>query len=128
MCGEPFYRPKGGGADVMFHAFNVVMNHALAETEELQEIGQKPVPVCNVAGEPFTGAGENEAAILFVFEQSFSPEALNHVGHAGLRDFQGGSDIDDPGVSLGIDQFQNAFEVIFDRGRGAGAARIPAGH
>jgi len=31
--------------------------------------------------------------------------------------FQAGSDIDDAGIALGIDQLEDAFEVIFDRGR-----------
>ena len=71
----------------------------------------------NFAGEFFTGWRQDEAAILFVFEQSFGAEALDHVSHAGLGNFQGGGDIDDAGVTFGIHQFEDALELILDCGR-----------
>jgi hypothetical protein len=35
-----------------------------------------------------------------------------------LRNFQCGSDVDNTGIALGIDEFKDAFEIILDRGRG----------
>ena len=82
----------------------------------------------DIARERFRRRGQNEPAIFFVFEQTFGIEPLDHVGDAGLRDFQAGRDIDDAGVALGINQFQNAFEIIFDRGRNCeGGMRVSPG-
>ena len=66
--------------------------------------------------------GQDQAAILFVFQQALGIEPLHHVGHAGLGDFERSSDVHHPGVALGIDQLEDALEVILDRG-GAGQRR-----
>ena len=60
--------------------------------------------------------GQDEPAIFFVFEQALAVEPLHHVGDAGLRDPEAGRDIDDAGVTLAINQLENALEIIFDRG------------
>lgn len=110
---------EGGGADMMLHSFDIAINHAVAEPEQSEEVGQKAVPMRDVARHFFAGRSQHKAAILFVFEKAFGAEALDHVGDAGLRDLQSRSDIDDAGVTLRVDQLQNAFEIIFHRGRAA---------
>ena len=69
----------------------------------------------NLARQVFADGGQNKAAIFFVFEEALGVETLNHVGYASLRNFQRRSDIDDAGVALGINQFENAFKVVFNR-------------
>ena len=71
----------------------------------------------DVASKRFTGRGQNESAILFVFEQTLGVEPLDHIGNTRLGNFETGGDIDHAGVSLRIDQIENALEIIFDRGR-----------
>ena len=100
----------------MLHPFHVVVDHALLEAEQLQEIGQEVMPLGNVPREGFAGGGEDKAAVLFVFEQSLGVETLDHVGDAGLGDAKAGRDVDDPRVALGVNQFEDALEVIFHRG------------
>ena len=61
-------------------------------------------------------------------------EPPHHVAHAGLRNFETGSDVDHPGITLRVDQFQDPLQVIFDRGRvssgffwsGHGGAKVAA--
>jgi len=100
----------------MFHSFDVVINDTIAQAKKLQEISEQFVAMRDAAGELFASLGQDKTAIFFVFEQSFRIEALHHVGHAGLGNFQSCRDIDDSGVALGIDELENAFEIIFDRG------------
>ena len=100
----------------MFHAFDVVIDHALVEPEKLEEIGQQLVPACDVAGEDFARGGEDESAIFFILEQAIGVEPLHHVRHAGLGDLQAGRDIDDARVALGVNQFEDALKVVLDCG------------
>ncbi len=106
-------------ANVMFHSFDVVINDTIAQAKKLQKISEQFVAMRDAAGELFAGLGQDKTAIFFVFEQSFRIEALNHVGHAGLGNVQSRRDVDDSGVALGIDELENAFEIIFDRGEAA---------
>ena len=101
----------------MLHTFDVVMDHALAQTKELEEIAQQPVAMGNVAGQFFAGGSQYQSAVLFVFQQALVTQSLHHIGDAGLGDIEGGGDIDDPGITLGINQFEDAFEIILNRGR-----------
>src|SRR5205807_2980354 len=109
--------PQGGGTDVVLHAFDVIMNHVLVEAQESEEIGEQLVPPRNIAGESLASDRQNQPAILLVFEEPITVEALDHVRYAGLRNFEALGDIDHPRVSLGIDQFEDPFEVIL-HGRG----------
>lgn len=103
----------------MFHAFNVVVDDAVLDSEELEKVGQQPMPTCDLASQPFTSRGENESTVLLVFQQAFGIQALNHVRDTGLGDAQSRSNIDHAGITLAIDQFQNSLEVILDCGRTA---------
>ena len=84
--------------------------------EELEEIGQELVPPGDIAGQRFAGGGQDQAAILLVFEEALAIEALHHVGDAGLRDAEARRDIDHAGVALGVDQLEDALQVILHRG------------
>jgi hypothetical protein len=101
----------------MFHSFYVMVNDAVIEAEEFKKIGEQFVPMGNLAGQGFTGCGQNEAAIFFVFEETLGIQSLHHVRYAGLGNFQRGCDIDHASIALGINQFEDAFEVILDRSR-----------
>jgi len=127
LRGQPFDRSQSRWTDVMFHPFDIMFDHALIDAEELEEIRQELMSPGNIAGKRFTSGGQDEAAILLVIEETFAIESLHHVGDAGLRNAETGRDIDDPGVALGIDQFENTLEVIFHRGRAARGVRF-GGH
>jgi len=103
----------------MFHPFHIMINDAVIQAEESQKICEKFVPVHNLASQVLAGCGQNEPAIFLVFQKALRIEPLHHVRHAGLRNPQRCRDIDDPGVSLGINQFQDAFQVILDGSRTA---------
>ena len=100
----------------MFHSFDVVVNGVVVEAEELEEIGKELVAMGDVSGEGFARGGERKASVLFVFQESVCIEALDHVGDARLRDIEPSGDVDDACVTLGINEFEDLFEVIFDRG------------
>ena len=104
----------------MFHALDVMLDHSFIDAEELEEIRQELMAAGNIAGERFTGSGQDQAAILLVLEETLAIEALYHVGDARLRDSEARRDIDHARVAFGVDQFEDAFQVIFHRG---GAAR-----
>ena len=135
LRGQRFDRAQSRGTDVVFHSFDVVVNDLLIQAEQRQKIGEELVPSSDVASESFARGREDQAAIFFVLEEAVGIEALDHVGHAGLGNLQAGRDIDNPRVTLGIDQLQDALEVILDRGRiafgifpggGHGSARLTA--
>ena len=77
------------------------------------------MPLGDVAGEGLPGGGEDEAAVFLVFEEALGVEPLDHVGNAGLGDFEAGGNIDDAGVALGVDELEDSLEVIFDGSGGA---------
>ena len=70
----------------MFHSFHVMVNDALIQTEQGEKIGEQFVPMDNFLGEVLPRCGKHETALLFVFQESFCVESLNHVSNAGLRD------------------------------------------
>lgn len=82
--GEGLDGAECGGADVVLHALDVVMDDLGVEAEEGEEIGEELVAAGDVAGEGLAGGGEDEAAVFFVFEEALCVEALDHVGDAGL--------------------------------------------
>ena len=116
LGGQCFNRTEGGGADMMFHSLDIVIDDAFAQAKELKKISEELVSMGDAARQFFAGSGQNESAIFFVFEQTLRAEALDHVGHAGLRDLQSGSDVDNARVAFGIDQFENAFKIILHCG------------
>jgi len=114
---------------MVFHALDVMVDDLVVEAEELEEIGQELVALGDVAGEGLAGGGEDEAAILFVFQEALGIEALDHVGDAGLGNLEPGGDIDDASVPFGIDQLEDPLEVIFNGGGGTeGGGGVFAGH
>jgi len=114
---------------MVFHALDVMVDDLVVEAEELEEIGQELVPLGDVAGEGLAGGGEDEAAVLLVFQEALGIEALDHVGDAGLGNLKPGGDIDDACVPFGIDQLEDPLEVIFNRGGGTEGGRgVFAGH
>ncbi len=103
---------------MVLHAFDVVINGVVVEAEEFEEIGEELMAMGDVSGEGLARGGEGKATIFFVFEESVCIEALDHVSHASLRNIESGGDVDDACVTLRVDEFENLFEIIFDRGRG----------
>ena len=101
----------------MLHSFDVVMDDMLIEPEEGEKIGEQLMPPRNIARQGFTSGGQGEAPIFLVFEEPVGIEPLDHVGDAGLRNLQTGRDVDDPGITLGIDELENPLQIIFDCGR-----------
>ncbi len=69
---------------MVFHAFDVVIDGVVVESEEFEKIGEQLVSPRDVPGECFAGCGEGEAAVFFVFEESVRVEALDHIRDAGL--------------------------------------------
>ena len=101
---------------MMFHAFDVMVDHSFVDAKELEEIRQELVPAGNIAGEGFTRSSQDQAAILLVIEETLAIESLHHVGDARLRNSEARRDVDHAGVALGVDQFKDALQVIFHRG------------
>jgi hypothetical protein len=77
-------RAQSRRTDVVFHSFDVVMNHLLVQTEQCQEISEELMPAGNVARESFAGRSKDVAALFFVFELAVAIEPLDRVGLAGL--------------------------------------------
>jgi len=120
LRGQRLDRAQSGRADVVFHALDVMLDHSFVDTEELEEIRQELVSPGNIAGQRFTRSGQDQTAILLVLEETLAIESLHHVGDARLRDSEARRDIDHARVAFGVDQFEDALQVIFHRG---GAAR-----
>src|SRR3954469_23202756 len=57
LRGQRFDRAQGGWTDVVLHSFDVMINHALIESEHLQEVGQQRGPAHDVAREGFPCRG-----------------------------------------------------------------------
>ena len=84
----------------MFHSFHIVVDNTLIQAKQSKKVCKKPVPARDISRHRFTGWGQNQATILFILEQAFRVETLNHVCDAGLRNFQAGGDIDNTRIAL----------------------------
>ena len=84
LVGEGFDRSEGGRADVMFHALDIVINHLVVETKEIEKIGEELMAVGDIFGEGFSCGGEDETPIFFVIEEAFGVEARVVYGYADL--------------------------------------------
>ena len=62
---EVFDGAQGGGADVVFHALDIVEDHVVRQPEQLEEIGEQLMPPGDVARERFAGGGEAPAPGIF---------------------------------------------------------------
>ena len=107
----------------MFHAFHVVIDHVIGQAEQLEKVGQKLVTAGDVARERLASGGQDEAAVFLILEQALGVEALDHVGHTRLADAEAAGDVHDAGVALGVDEFEDALQVIFYRGTVTGRGR-----
>jgi len=84
LCGQCCDSAQRGWTDVMFHPFDVVIDHAIVEAEKSKKISEQFMASRNVSGQCFARCCQDQSAILLVFEQAFAIEALYHVGYAGL--------------------------------------------
>ena len=71
---------------MVFHALDVLINHAVLNTQQSEELGEELVSLRDPLGQFFTSDSQDKAAILLVFKQSLGIEPLNHVRDARLRD------------------------------------------
>ena len=74
------------------------------------------MPARDIARERFARGRQDQAAVFLVFEQALTIEALDHIGHARLRDAEARRDIDHARVALGVDQLEDALQVILHCG------------
>ena len=84
----------------MFHSFHIVVDNTLGQAKQSKKVCKKLVPARDISRHRFTGRGQNQTTILFVFEQAFGVQPLHHVCDAGLRNFQAGGDIDNTRIAL----------------------------
>ena len=111
---ELFDGGEGLGANVVFHPFDIAGDNVFGQAEVAEKIGEQLMAVHDARGDRFAGVGEHHAAVFFVFNEAFAVEALHHCGDAGLGDFQLGGDIHHARVTLGLNEFAYAFEVVLD--------------
>ena len=65
LRGQRLDRAQGWRADVVLHAFDVVIDHALIETEQSEKIGQQFVPARDIARERFARAWSGQGRGIF---------------------------------------------------------------
>lgn len=120
MFGKRFYGADGCGANVMLHAFDIVMNGLGIQSEQLEKVRQQLVTVRYISCKLLPRSSQHKPSILFVFEQALCVEFLNHVGNAGLSDGKSFCNVHNARVTLGVDELENLLEIIFNGG-GSGA-------
>ena len=101
--------------------FDIAVDGVLVDVEEAEKLGEQFVPVDNGAARCVaTLVGEDRSAVLLVLDEPLGIEALEHVGHAGLRDPETARNVDRAGVALLLDEMQDLLEVVVHRDRAAG--------
>jgi len=103
---------QGIGAEVMLDAFDVGPLCLGSKTEQGKEPRQRGVAMLNGECHRAPFIGEDETAILFVFDETGTGEFLHHAGHGRLPDFERGRDVHHAGVTFRLDQLMNPFEII----------------
>src|SRR6266545_4619725 len=66
LSGESFDCAQGRSANMMLHTLYVVINDAVVEAEQPQEISQKFVPLRDFMCQALTSRSQNKSAIFFV--------------------------------------------------------------
>src|SRR5207253_5307856 len=55
LSGQSFNCAQGGGANVMLHSLDIMINDAIVETKQSQKISQKFLPLGDFMGQALTG-------------------------------------------------------------------------
>jgi hypothetical protein len=119
-CSHCAQGPEGRPGDVVLHAFHVAVDGILIDLEEAQELSEQFMPIDNGLGDALTFVGEDGAAVFLVFDESLGVEALQHIGHAGLRNPEALGDVNRPCIAFLLNQMQNLLEVVVHRDGTAG--------
>ncbi len=64
-------------------------------------------------GYMLTGGCEGKSTVLFIVNKSKLAQFLNHARDGGLLHLEAVCNIDDPGITLLVDQFLDALQIIF---------------
>ncbi len=118
MLGEGLYGANGRGADMVLHALDIVIDGLGIQAKELEEICKELVTVRDISRKVLPCSCQHKPTVLFIFEQAFCVEFLNHVSDAGLRYGKSLRDVHNTRVTLGVDELENLLEIIFNGGRG----------
>jgi len=101
---------------MVFHPLDIMLDITFGNTGKLQEIGQNPVTPPNGPGNLFSFFGKHKSTVFLMAHKSLRIKPFDHVGDTGLRDAQTSRDINNPGVSFGINEFLDPLQIILDGG------------
>ena len=108
----------------MFNELDLFLNGFGAEPKQVEQFGQSFMAHLDVVSHRASFGGQAEPAILLVIDKPASGQPANHVGNGGSAETKRGGNIRDPGISLLIDQFLNALEVILGGLRTTGSGSV----
>jgi hypothetical protein len=94
-----------------------VFHLSLWDTHNLEEVCEDAMTSSDGTSNRLSLLREDQTTILFMPDESFGIESFHHIRHAGLRDAETAGDINDPGIALGVDEFLDTLQVVFDSGR-----------
>ena len=97
----------------MLHSFHIPFHLGGRNTHELKKIGQNLMTMADGPGNLLSLGSQDKAAVFFMMEESFRIKTLDHVGHTRLRDTKTSCNVNNPGISLGINKFLDTFEIVF---------------
>ena len=101
LSGQSLDRSQSGRADVVFHPFDIMIDHAVVNTQQLEEVGQNLVTAA-IFRASFSPAVVRTGPDIFVFEQASASSFCHHVVTLAWEIRRSG-DIDHARVALGVD-------------------------
>lgn len=106
---------------MVFHAFDIPVDGVFIDIKEFQKTGQCLMSVDDGTCDAQPFFRQDSASVFFMLNEPFGIEPLQHIGDAGLGNFQSFGNINRARVSLFFDEVKNLLEVVITGGRAAGA-------
>ena len=107
-------------AQMMLDIFNLLFDGFRLQAQETKQLRERLVPRLDPGSDSPAFRREVEAAVLFVIEKSSRCQTPHHIGHSGRGQAQFFGHVGDAGITLVIDEFGDALQMVF---RGVGLAR-----
>ena len=99
---------------MMLDSLDVLSLDVIIQLEQRKETGQSLVTSLDSLRDLTPTLGQHQPSLVFlVIDETKLAKLFDHVGHRGLADVQRIGDVDDACLARLLDQFQDAFQIIF---------------
>ena len=104
---------KGFTAQMMFDPFNITRLSFIIQIQKSEEFSECLMSITDALGDRTTTISQRKGAIFLIIEIALIGQFLHHTCNARLSDPQRLGDICHMGSTLALNEFMDAFKVVF---------------